>query len=128
MGAPSKNVLSNDRMLAVEAIVGGGDDTAAALAASVTPRTIRRWRQEPAFADAILRAQDEMLEKVSVDLARTARGAVALLRIFLTDANMKPQIRLRAAEILLNSTLRWRELRDIERRLAALEEVANGRN
>lgn len=121
MGAQSANVLSTDRLAAIDAIVAGGDDTAAAAAAGVTPRTIRRWKSEPAFADAIIRAQDEMLERVSVDLARTARYAVGLLRQFLADASMKPVIRVRCAEILLSSTLRWRELRDIERRLAALE-------
>jgi hypothetical protein len=125
MGAPSTGVLSSDRLKAIDVIVAGGDDTAAAEAAGVTPRTIRRWKGEPAFADAIIRAQDEMLEKVSVDLARTAKYAVGVLRMFLADAAMKPQIRLRAAEILLNSTLRWRELRDIERRLAALEAVTH---
>lgn len=127
MGAPSTGVLSSDRLKAIDAIIAGGDDTAAAEASGVTARTIRRWRNEPAFADAIIRAQDEMLEKVSVDLARTAKYAVGVLRMFLADAAMKPQIRLRAAEILLNSTLRWRELRDIERRLAALEEVTHAR-
>ena len=121
MGSTSTNFLSTDRLAAIDAIVAGGDDTAAALAANVTPRTIRRWKGEPAFADAIIRAQDEMLERVSVDLARTARYAVGLLRQFLADASMKPVIRVRCAEILLSSTLRWRELRDIERRLAALE-------
>lgn len=128
MGAMSVNVLSSDRLKAIDVIVAGGDDTAAAEASGVTARTIRRWKSEPVFAEAILRAQDEMLEKVSVDLARTARAAVAVLRIFLADATMKPQVRLRAAEILLNSTLRWRELRDIERRLTTLEESVNARS
>ena len=128
MGAVSGFVLDSVRLKAIDAIVAGGDDTAAAEASGVTPRTIRRWKGEPAFAGAIVEAQDRMLEAVSVDLVRTARGAVAVLRIFLADGNMKPQVRLRAAEILLNSTLRWRELRDIERRLATLEESVNARS
>lgn len=127
MGAPSTNVLSTDRLRAIDVLIAGGDDTQAAAAAGVTSRTVRRWKTEPAFADALIRAQDEMLDHVSIELARTARAAVAVLRIFLADASMKPQIRMRSAEILLNSTLRWRELRDIERRLATLEESINAR-
>ena len=128
MGAVSTGVLTTDRLKAIDVIVAGGDDTAAAVAAGVTSRTIRRWKGEPAFADAIIRAQDELLEKTSIELTRSAQFAVALLRQFLADVAMKPQIRLRAAEILLNSTLRWRELKDVERRLAALEDAINARH
>lgn len=128
MGAVSTGILTIDRMRAVDVIVSGGDDTAAALAAGVTPRTVRRWKTEPAFADAIIRGQDELLEKTSIELTRTAQYAVALLRKFLADGEMKPQIRLRAAEILLSSTLEWRRLKDWERRLAALEDAVNARS
>jgi hypothetical protein len=88
----------------------------------VNDRTLRRWLGEPDFVAALDLAQGAMLDRVTVDLVRASSGAVALLRSVCEDTNCKTALRLRAAQILLDSVLRWRELRDIERRLTALEE------
>ena len=123
MGAQSTNVLSTDRRKALDALVAGGDHTAAALAAGVSSRTLRRWLCEPAFVAALDEAQDQLLDAIVVDLVRATAGAVALLDRVVNDPEAKTALRLRAAQILLDSALRWRELRDVERRISVLEQI-----
>ena len=122
MGGISVSVLTTDRRKALDVLVAGGDQTAAALAAGVTDRTLRRWLHEPAFVAALDEAQCAMLDAVTVDLVRASSGAVALLNKVIADPDVKTVLRLRAAQIVLDAVLRWRELRDVERRLTALEQ------
>lgn len=117
----STNVLTPDRRRALDALLATGDQQQAAAAAGVTDRTIRRWLVEPAFVAALQEAQGALLDATTNDLVRASGGAVGLLRRTVENVDAPLALRIRAAGILLDSTLRWRELRDIERRLAALE-------
>ena len=123
MGAKPLNVLSLDRCRAIDELLASGNQTAAAAAAGITHRTLRRWLTEPAFVAALDAAQDQLLDNVTVDLVRAASGAVALLDRVVSDPDAKTALRIRAAAILLDSVLRWRELRTVSRRLDALEQI-----
>lgn len=120
----SSNILTPDRRRAIDCLLATGDQQQAAAAAGVTDRTIRRWVLEPAFAAALQTAQDQQLDRVTGDLVRAAGGAVALLEATINNTDAALGLRLQAARTLLDAALRWRELRAIEQRLAALEAAA----
>lgn len=117
------SVLSADRRRAVDVLMATGDQQAAAAAAQVTDRTIRRWLGEPLFVAALQEAQTALLDAATADLVRASGAAVALLRRTVDNVDAPLALRIRAAGMLLDSVLRWRELRDLEVRLSALEEA-----
>ena len=119
----SGNVLDPVRRRAVDVLMATGDQQAAAAAAQVTDRTIRRWLLEPVFVAALQEAQAALLDAATSDLVRASGAAVALLRRTVDNVDAPLALRIRAAGMLLDSVLRWREVRDIEVRLSALEEV-----
>lgn len=128
MGSKSLNVLSSDRQRAINELLASGNQTKAAEAAGVTGRTLRRWLCEPAFVAALDEAQNQLLDDVTNDLVRASHDAVALLHRIVKDPNAKPSLQIRAAQIVIDSVLRWQELRDFDRRLTALEESAHERH
>ena len=121
MGAQSALLLTPDRRRALDILLCGGDHAAAADAAGVTARTVRRWVNEPAFTDALKTAQDSQLDNTVAELVRASASAADLLRKIVSDPDAKTALRLRAAEVLLSACLRWKELRDVEKRLTQLE-------
>lgn len=99
------------------------DMTAAAKAAGVPLRTAHRWAREPAFQAALNRAEEELLDNVTRRLLAMTDSAIAV--VILTMAGNYPiGQRLRAALAVMELSLRLKETRDFERRLAALEEAA----
>lgn len=119
-------LLSVKQRTAVDALLAHGDQRQAARAAGVSDRTLRRWLHEPDFAAAVTDAQDAALDAVTADLVRAAGGAVALLAATVDNEDAALGLRLQAARTLLDAALRWRELRGIEQRLAALEAAGEG--
>jgi hypothetical protein len=119
----SFSVLDPGRRRAVDVLMATGDQQAAAAAAQVSDRTIRRWLGEPLFMAALQEAQAALLDAATADLVRASGVAVALLRRTVDNVDAPLALRIRAAGMLLDSVLRWRELRDLEVRLAALEEA-----
>lgn len=116
-------LLSAQQRRALDVLLAGGDKHAAAQAARVNPRTLRKWMRDPAFLAALTSAQDATLDAVTNDLVRAAGGAVALLAATIDNTDAALALRLQAARTLLDAALRWRELRGIERRLEALEDA-----
>ena len=84
---------------------------------------LRKWMHEPAFLAALQTSQDATLDQVTADLVLAAGGAVALLAGTVDNQDAALGLRLQAARTLLDAALRWRELRGIERRLEALEQM-----
>jgi hypothetical protein len=118
-------LISAKQQLALDVLLAGGDNPTAARAARVNERTIRKWMREPAFLAALTSAQDATLDQVTTDLVKAAGGAVALLKATVDNTDAALGLRLQAARTLLDAALRWRELRDVERRLDALEQAIN---
>lgn len=105
---------------AIEALLVSGNTTEAAKAAGVNRVTLYRWRNDPAFAEALRDAEAEALAGLSRSLAGLADGVAAALRDALAPGQ-KISVRLRASEIVIDRLLRLRELVEVERRLAVLE-------
>ena len=98
-----------------------GDITQAARAGDCSERTIKRWKSEPVFRQALQAAQDGALDETAGLLVSASVASVALLRRVVEDENEKMAHRLRAAGTLLDASLRWHELRSLAQRIAALE-------
>lgn len=82
-------------------------------------RTIRRWREDPAFEESIKAARRAGLHEAVAALEATCRAAVSVLGKALGDEN--PAIRVRAALGLLNALPVLSGHAGLEERVAALE-------
>jgi transposase-like protein len=96
----------------------------AARAIGLNPNTLLRWLQIPEFRDAYHKARREAVQQ-SVARMQQATGAATITVLkLMTDTNVPPAVRLRAAECVFDRAIQGIELEDIEARLAALEQSA----
>jgi hypothetical protein len=94
---------------------------AAAAAVGVTPRTLWRWQQEPAFRAALLALRREVFGTATTRLAAASTEAVAALREALTNPDSSWPARVSAARTILERAAAAIELEDLSERLAAVE-------
>lgn len=113
--------LTAEQRRALDALLGGADNAAAAKAAGCSERTLMRWKTEPTFRQALQDAQDAALDATTGALVAASMASVALLRAVVENDAAQMSHRLRAAGTLLDATLRWHELRNLAQRIAALE-------
>lgn len=108
---------------AAQVLASGGTATAAAAAAGVDPRTIRRWRaDEIQFADAIEDARSVMLTESAGLLAAESTAAVRRLGEIIKDG--RDDHALSAARAVLDMASRYRNDQALEARIFALELAA----
>ena len=113
---------------AIKALLEHRTVTAAAEAVGVTPRTIYRWFDVPAFRAALHKAEDGAIDQATRNLLTLSQAAINVLYEILKDETISPGIRLRAADRVMTHLIKLRELRDIELRISALEQKVYGRN
>jgi site-specific recombinase XerD len=121
--------LSVRQQRAIEQLLTAESLTQAAVAAGISRRTLTRWLADPAFVAALEQAGSEAVANAARKLSGLSETAVEELRSILENGSTEV-VRLRAIEMVLAHALRWRELADLERRVAALEEKtwrANGK-
>ena len=105
---------------AAEVLAAGGSASAAAKAASVAPRTIRRWKADDViFADEVDDARASMLTEAAGLLAAATTTAARRLAEIAEDS--EPRYALPAARSILDLASRYRSDTELETRLAALE-------
>jgi len=107
---------------AIRAILTTATLEQAALVAGVKSRTIRTWRKQAVFAEALRGAQKEATGDVLRNIECSLSQAVDTL-CDLLDAGQDPQVRKGAADALLRHGLKAIEHRDITERIEALEEA-----
>jgi len=96
----------------------------AARAVSVTPKTLLRWQKEPEF-DAEFRAAKRSAFKQAVGrLHHLSSAAVSTLGKVMLDPETPPAVKVRAADNILDHTVKAIEIEDIEARLSELERAA----
>lgn len=93
----------------------------AAAHVGISERTMFRWLAEPTFRRELADAEHELLDAAQRQLLLLQTDAISVLATMLRDADAPHAARLRAAQIVLDSLLKLRELRDLERRLTAIE-------
>lgn len=107
------------RTKAALALASGSTTDEAGEKAGVTGRTVRRWRDDPAFTADVRKFRQQLLDEVLSYLSGAAIEAAKTLRGALTEDS--PAIRVRAAMALLTTLVSVRTTVDLEERLAALE-------
>ncbi|MYV42916.1 hypothetical protein GT030_29635 [Streptomyces sp. SID1328] len=85
----------------------------------VSGRTVRRWREDPAFEAQVQDARRTILAEAVAALGAAARDAVAALHAALSETN--PSIRIRAAATIISALPGLAEHAELNDRLARLE-------
>ncbi len=104
------------------ALAGGATAEIAAAIAHVRTRTIFKWKAEnPLFQQELRDLENQALQTVASDLVYAAHNAVRILDDIQSDTNVKPHVRVAAANGILSAVLRYAETVKLEARIAALE-------
>ncbi len=99
----------------------------AARVAGVGRRTLFRWLAEDAAFVAELRtAEEAAIDHAARRLVGLQDAAINVLSDVLTAPDVAPGVRVRAASLIVELSLRLRELRSLEERVAALEAARDG--
>ena len=96
----------------------------AAAALGMSPVTLWRWLQKPEFAETLRKARRETFSQSLARLQHAANAAVNTLLRVMTDREAPAASRVRAADVVLQATVRGMEVEDIEVRVAELERAA----
>lgn len=117
----ANNGLSPKQNRAIAALMASENNQAAAAAAGVAYRTLTRWLTDPEFLGALKATETSLIdENIRALLSDLSRNRETLIDIRDNPAN-QPGVRLRAAIALDASVKSWRDLQNIENRIAALE-------
>lgn len=118
--------LTSRQQRAIAALLASKNVSEAAHAAGVGERTLYRWlAEDDAFRAGLNRVEGQMLDTAARRLLSLQEQAVGTLEYLLIQAESE-SVRLRAAQVAIETSLKLRELRDVERRLTALEQMHLG--
>ena len=99
----------------------------AARVVKITPRTLYRWLNEPAFEAAYRQTRGTALRQCTARLQQISSAAVSVLARVMTDAATPAAVKVRAADSVLHHAAKASEIEDLEARVAELERaVARG--
>ncbi len=111
--------LTPKQTQAVAALLTGATCQEVATSLGITDRTLRTWKQLPAFAAALQEARQEILDgMIGVLLNMTPKAALTLRNLM--DCDEAPT-RCRAALGVVDRVIKAFEIKEIVERLAALE-------
>jgi hypothetical protein len=99
----------------------------AATVAKCGVASIHRWLKEPVFQAALDEAASALIDGTVAGQIADFEANQETMREIRDDENNAAGVRLRAATALDASLVRWRELRDVERRLTQLEGLIHER-
>jgi len=108
---------------ALAALLSEPTVTAAAANVGIGERTLHTWLHEPTFADAYTALRHEAVGLAVGRLQRATGIAVdALIDVLDTEYTPAPAaVRVSAAKVIIEYAIRFRELDELENRIAALE-------
>lgn len=110
---------TRDEILAA-ALASGKTHRAAADAAGMSDRTVRRRLEAPEFRAMVSAQRTELVNQVADRLAGLAPQAVETMYSLLSDNN-PPAVRCKAAQAVLSSSRAWRDASEMEARIQMLE-------
>jgi hypothetical protein len=120
--APRK---SEDKLLLTLAC--GATVESAARECGLSPRTVYRRLAQPAFQRRLQALRADMVQRTAGTLTAAASEAVRTLLELLKPA-VAANTRLGAARAVLESGVKLREITELEQRIAALEQLADGQH
>lgn len=123
----TENELKSQQFRAVTALVTTGSVPTAAEAAGVSLRTLQRWMALPTFRQELQNAEAEVLRTAARRLGTLAQKALGVLEEVMGNKKAADSPRIRAANVVLDTCMRWREQVMIEERVQALEQHIRGR-
>lgn len=119
----NSGALSAKQGKAIAALLSSKTVLGAAELAGVSARTLTRWLADDDFKAALLEAESEAIDAATRRLIGLQSAAIDTLQETLGDRKALPGIRMRAAQSILDFLMKLRDLRNIEKRLAALEAI-----
>jgi hypothetical protein len=96
----------------------------AAAAVGISVSTLLRWQKDPAFDAPYRQAKRAAFGQAIARLHQLSGIAVSALGKVLVDQATPPSTRVRAADSIINHTMKAVELQDVEARVAELERAA----
>jgi hypothetical protein len=115
----SADKLTPKQLTALAALLAGRSVETAAQEAKVNPATVHRWLNEPDFQAAQRAGRRDLASVALAQLQEITGVAVGVIRELMEDASKPASVRLRAAQIVIESSVKWLEI-DTDTRLAAL--------
>ena len=98
-------IFTSAQIAALDALASGASFQDAAAAAGVTSRTLRRWRVERLFSQAVQQARRAAREETAAAVRGLVPRAVAVIDEVLSDETAPATVRLKAAEVVLRRAL-----------------------
>jgi len=120
--------LTSRQKKAIAALISCKDRKQAAEAAGIGYRTINRYLKDDLFLAELRRVEAEIISGAVRSLINDLPRNIEVMRNIREYERNPARVRLRAAQLIDQSLLKWREALDIEERLTALESaVKNGK-
>ena len=124
MNHTSTNTLTRRQKKLLPLLISLPSEQQACDAAKVSRSTLYSWKQQEAFIDALQAAQDdafaESLSKVKVNATAAVETLLELM------AAGKQDVRARCAALILEHGIKIRQVEELEKRLAMLEQAIGG--
>jgi hypothetical protein len=114
--------LSHKQKTAIPIIASIGNREEAARRAGISKDCLYRWLSEKSFRDAVEQLQNEIVSDSYGFLKAAVNSAVGTL-IQLTTRSDCPAVQRAAANDILNHTMRFKEIMEIEKRLIQVEKI-----
>lgn len=119
--AQNEGVLSSKQKRAILALLATNTVIAAAKMAGIGLSTLEHWLSDPTFRAYLAGAEVDMIDAATRKLLQLQDSAIDTVTAIMQDGEANAFVRLRAAQIVIDSLLRLRELRNLEQRIVALE-------
>tara|TARA_B100000405_G_C16717881_1_gene421541 strand:+ start:154 stop:606 length:453 start_codon:yes stop_codon:yes gene_type:complete len=118
--------LDERQILAAQALANGCSWRDAARRAKCTSETIRMWRKEDAFNNAVWSYQQEIYQQAFGIVSEALPMAISTLREIVAsqDPDVGVNVKVQAIKLLIDASQRQYETRTIERRIEQLEGYA----
>ena len=109
---------------AVAALLTQTNQAEAARAVGISPATLLRWQNVPAFQKALREARRGAYGQSIARLQQGTTAAATTLLKTLIDPGTPPSVKVRAAEAIFHHAAKAIEIEEIEARLTELERMA----
>ena len=113
--------LGPKKTAAILALLSSRTDEEAARAVNVDPKTLSRWKKQPAFASALRKAEKASFSQTIRSLNQLAGAAVTTIGKVMLDPKTPAATKVRAADSVLSYTAKGMDVAEMEDRLVEVE-------